>query len=597
MIKSLNFLFLSLLAILTISCSNEDTDIEYDYLPVKLVGSEMWSILNVQTGEVLYKDEFKNMPSAIYHDLFLVENDKGTFDYYNINNVKTPVNKASFYMAADFVGSDVTPATLPGKQITLINTKCEVVATLDKSIEQCGKFVEGLAMFMDETGKCGFLDKTGKIVIKAKYDNGLSFSDGVSVCWLVDEDEDLTTYYVIDKTGKELFKFTSNEYVIAGAFNEGRIPVFKDKEIIYLDKTGKKLQSLCNLEDTINYSSNLFNYNIFALRDGRSVFCEGDVFGLKDKESNIILRAKYDLLINSGYGDGRYIAQKGDKFGIIDFNDNVVLDFKYDEIFLLRRNVFLVGNGKTRTLINDKGEDVTNVNISEFSLQRMSMVKSNFLDPDAFVQKIMDDFTDDSCAGYKNGTTLGDVKSELDNDAGYYSYETELTVAKGNADRPVTLTFDRYLALPRYTYETYYYESYRVPDGYGFNYDAELAVISMEYDISEHENMAQTIAEKFDAALSAKGYKKLANGFMEAPNGTAVGLGYKGGTMSLTYSFNKENYEGLARIVRGSDGGETQEDSVVPNSNLQVDVELSSIDDEATVDTVEIYDYDAGVEQ
>ena len=37
MIKSLNFLFLSLLAILTISCSNEDTDIEYDYLPAGIL--------------------------------------------------------------------------------------------------------------------------------------------------------------------------------------------------------------------------------------------------------------------------------------------------------------------------------------------------------------------------------------------------------------------------------------------------------------------------------------------------------------------------------------------------------------------------------
>ena len=395
MIKSLNFLFLSLLAILTISCSNEDTDIEYDYLPVKLVGSEMWSILNVQTGEVLYKDEFKNMPSAIYHDLFLVENDKGTFDYYNINNVKTPVNKASFYMAADFVGSDVTPATLPGKQITLINTKCEVVATLDKSIERCGKFVEGLAMFMDETGKCGFLDKTGKIVIKAKYDNGLSFSDGVSVCWLVDEDEDLTTYYVIDKTGKELFKFTSNEYVIAGAFNEGRIPVFKDKEIIYLDKTGKKLQSLCNLEDTINYSSNLFNYNIFA------------------------------------------------------------------------------------------------------------------------------------------------------------------------------------------------YWSYRVPAGYEFNYNAELIGVDMEYDISEFESLEKQIADKFEAALTAKGYKQLENGYMEAPNGTAVGLGYKDGIIRLQYSFEKGNYEKLIRIPRESDGEETQEGNVDSYSDA---VDSVSVDTAFYYDDTDVYD-------
>ena len=568
------------MAVMTISCENKSKGVEFDYLPVKLVGSEMWSILNVQTGEVLYKDEFKNMPSAIYHDLFLVENDNGTFDYYNINNVKTPVNKKPFYMAADFIGTDITPATLPGKQITLINTRCEVVATLDKSIERCGKFVEGLAMFVDETGKCGFLDKTGKIVIKAKYDNGLSFNDGVSVCWLSDEDNDLTNYYVIDKTGKELFKFTSKEYTIAGNFSDGCLPVFKDKEIMYIDKTGKKLRSLCNLEDTINYSSDLFTYNIFAYKDGRSVFCEGDVFGLKDKESNIILRAKYDLLMNSGYGDGRYLAKKGDKFGVIDFNDNVVLDFKYDEIHLLRKNVFIVGNGKTKTLINEKGEDVTNVNISQFSLQQMNMVKSNFLDPEDFVQRIVNDFTDTSCAEYKKGTTLKNLKSELKYDARYYSDETELSIDKSNTEHSITLIFDRYLSHQTYTYETYYYWSYRVPNGYEFNYNAELIGVIMEYDISEYASLEKQIADIFESTLANKGYKKLENGYMESPNGTAVGLGYKDGIIKLQYSFKKGYYGKITRIPRESNEDEIQEESEDTYTGASV------AEDSCAVDTV-----------
>lgn len=320
------------------------------------------------------------------------------------------------------------------------------------------------------------------------------------------------------------------------------------------------------------------------MRDGRSVFCEGDVFGLKDKESNIILRAKYDLLINSGYGDGRYIAQKGDKFGIIDFNDNVVLDFKYDEIFLLRRNVFLVGNGKTRTLINDKGEDVTNVNISQFSLQQMSMVKSNYLDPDAFVQKLMNNFTDDSCAGYKRGTILKNLKNEIDHDAGYYSYERELSIDKGNTGRPVTLIFDRYLSQQRYTYETYYYWSYRVPAGYEFNYNAELIGVDLEYDISEYDSLEKLIEEKFESALTAKGYKQLENGYMEAPNGTAVGLGYKDGIIRLQYSFKKGSYEKLTRIPRESDGEEAQEES----DDTYLDVVDTTSVDTFYVDTAEV---------
>ena len=205
MVRCLKFFLLSLLAVMTVSCSNEDENIEYEYLPVKLVGSDTWSILNVKTGEVVFRDEFKNKPSAIYHDVFFVKNDKGTFDYYSVKDVKKPLNKTSYYMAIDFVGSDIVPATLPGKQITLINTKCEEVAVLDKSIERCGRFKGGLAPFMDDADKWGFLDKKGNIVIKAKYDDVSWFNDGVAVCATKDVASDVTTYYAVDTDGKELF--------------------------------------------------------------------------------------------------------------------------------------------------------------------------------------------------------------------------------------------------------------------------------------------------------------------------------------------------------------------------------------------------------
>lgn len=372
----LGLLLLFAMSIIAISCSpeikgsKENTEIEYDYLPVKLVGSDMWSILNVETGEVLFKDEFKNQPSPIYHDVFLVENGNGTYDYYNISNIKTPINKTPYYMATDFVGSDITPATLPGKEITLINNKCEVVATLDKSIKVCFKFNEGLAPFMTYSDKLGYVDKTGKIVIDAKYDDGQYFHDGISVCWINDEYNEMTTYYVIDKSGKELYSFTSNDYRLVGQYRDGFLPVADDEEVKYLDRAGKQVYTLCNLVDTARYS-----FALCTFADGRSVFCEGDMFGLKDKDNKIILRAKYDFL--ASIGDGRYIAQKDKKYGIIDFNDKPIIDFKYQGIGKLRKNIFLVDNGKSKTLINDKGEDATKVNFSEYSLQQIMAVISD----------------------------------------------------------------------------------------------------------------------------------------------------------------------------------------------------------------------------
>lgn len=410
-------LLLSLLSAMMVSCTEgkvqESKDFEYDYLAVKLVGSERWSILDVRTGEVLYKDEFKEAPTAVGNDVFVVKNGNETYDYYNIKDVKKPINDKPYYMAMDFVNSDIVPACLEDEQITLINNKCDIVATLDTTINFCLRFVEGFAPFMNSYKKLGFIDKAGRIVIDAKYDNVKYFHNGISVCWTKNETDDLTTYFVIDKTGKELFSFNSEEYVLAGDFSEGYLPVLKDDEIIYLDKTGKKVRSLCSLTDEIDYDMKnaLYNLNSFACINGRSIFCEGETFGLKDRNNNIILRAKYDLLVNSGYEDGRYLAKKEDKCGVIDFNDNIVLDFKYDDIFQLRKDVFIVGNGQTKTLINDKGQDVTKVNFTEYSVGQVIVVKSDYQSPADMGEcdMVEDSLGLDTCIYYDEVVdTLGD---------------------------------------------------------------------------------------------------------------------------------------------------------------------------------------------
>ena len=96
-IKSLSlFVMLFVLA----SCSQSNGKLKY--LPVQLVGSEMWSIVDVETGEVILKDEFKNCPSLIVNDVFYVMNGDGKYDFYNVNDVKKPLNKTSYKEVTHF---------------------------------------------------------------------------------------------------------------------------------------------------------------------------------------------------------------------------------------------------------------------------------------------------------------------------------------------------------------------------------------------------------------------------------------------------------------------------------------------------------------
>lgn len=54
------------------SCGDSDSA-NTKYVAAKLVDSDMWSIVNVKTGEIIHKDEFKSQPTVIVNDKFCVK--------------------------------------------------------------------------------------------------------------------------------------------------------------------------------------------------------------------------------------------------------------------------------------------------------------------------------------------------------------------------------------------------------------------------------------------------------------------------------------------------------------------------------------------
>ncbi|MBR6431793.1 MAG: hypothetical protein IKS64_02985, partial [Muribaculaceae bacterium] len=64
---------------LLVGCKQESGyPYETEYLPVQLVGSEKWSILDVRSGELVVKDAYDIAPSAVVDGMFFVMNDDGT---------------------------------------------------------------------------------------------------------------------------------------------------------------------------------------------------------------------------------------------------------------------------------------------------------------------------------------------------------------------------------------------------------------------------------------------------------------------------------------------------------------------------------------
>ncbi|HEX3166190.1 MAG TPA: WG repeat-containing protein, partial [Chitinophagaceae bacterium] len=69
-----------------------------------------------------------------------------------------------------------------------------------------------LYSYKDSTGKYGFKDIQGRIIVRAKYDDVYEFREGYAFVELNSK------YGFIDKTGKEI---TQIKYQNAGMFNEG----------------------------------------------------------------------------------------------------------------------------------------------------------------------------------------------------------------------------------------------------------------------------------------------------------------------------------------------------------------------------------------
>lgn len=65
---------------------------------------------------------------------------------------------------------------------------------------------------IEQNGKVGYIDNTGKIIIKPQFDNGWEFSEGLAPV-LIDED-----WGYIDETGKIVIK---PQFFEPGTFNEG----------------------------------------------------------------------------------------------------------------------------------------------------------------------------------------------------------------------------------------------------------------------------------------------------------------------------------------------------------------------------------------
>lgn len=351
--KLFKYFFVGIACLLISSCNSDSSDNRY--VSVQIEDSKMWSLLDVNSGQIVMLDEFFAPSSNVVKGSFFVENDKKEFDLYNLKDTKNCLNRNSYSIVSNFNKDGYAITRVKDEPWQIIDTNGNTIATLDKDLMILSGFSdEGLALIMNQDKMMGYINIEGEKIIKPRYKYATIFSDGVAFV-LTKQEENHNYLSAIDPSGKTLFTFSDAKYSSVGQFEDGYMFAVEGDHCVLLDKDGKKILNVCDGNNILNLS----------YHNGKVIYYDGQYYGVKDLEGKILIRAKYQSL--KFQSDGKLIAKNtNNKYGVITSKDDLYMPFDYDELYYIAPDRYITKSGNVFILINEKGKEICDKAFSSF---------------------------------------------------------------------------------------------------------------------------------------------------------------------------------------------------------------------------------------
>lgn len=184
-----------------------------------------------------------------------------------------------------------------------------------------GPFYDGMARIIIG-GKYGYIDKTGKIVIQPQFDSAWWFSEGLAVVGNMGK-ERMDYAYIIDKTGKVVIKADKNMWFAPLGFHEGLATVYDrdDDKQGYINKEGKIVINP-QFDGSFGFSEGLCAVNTGSKNKGEC--------GFIDKNGDFVIAQQFDSA--RGFSEGLAAVQIDDKWGFIDKTGKIVIKPQFDDV-------------------------------------------------------------------------------------------------------------------------------------------------------------------------------------------------------------------------------------------------------------------------
>ena len=368
---------LAAIFVLLSGCS-QTTD--FSLIPVSNDGTR-WGYIN-RKGEYVINPQFED--ADFFNDgLAKIKSGDGKTGY--INKKGEYVIPATYKSGTAF-SNGLAFVVADGGLPTCIDKKGNTKFVLNVA-RYVSAFNEGMAIFANENGEYGFVDKNGNIVVNPQYDMALPFDGGFA---RVGQKGDAG---FIDRTGK----ITVNmQFKAIGNFSEGKASFSDGKQWGYININGAYAINP-QFDDAGKYSMGLA-----AIKQGRS-------YGYIDKNGKLLINPQFDQA--SYFSDGLAAVQSAGKYGYINKKGKYEINTQFEFGGEFYKGVALVRNADKWGFINKKGQYVANpqfnhIKYDTYADARPQFVESDYYDTSEFIKKFFDKEAGNTFDGVNAATTL-----------------------------------------------------------------------------------------------------------------------------------------------------------------------------------------------
>ncbi|MFR9524276.1 MAG: WG repeat-containing protein [Rikenellaceae bacterium] len=190
-------------------------------------------------------------------------------------------------------------------------------------------------------GKVGFINKFGEVQIPFIYDdsyNGITVFNNGLAC--VGRDK---KYGFINRLGEVVIPII---YDGVGVFSEGLAAVIINDKMGFIDNLGKTVIPL--IYDNRGKNADFKDGVVLVLKDNK--------FGFINKLGQVVIPFKYEDAIGGGLNDGLAALKLNGKFGYVDSAGNVKIPFIYEKAGIFGDGLASVSLNEKSGAINKQGE-------------------------------------------------------------------------------------------------------------------------------------------------------------------------------------------------------------------------------------------------